>query len=51
MKKEKPRRIYHCCGHVLAVMEDLNGRKIKCPFCGKQQRVTQLTPNIVIMSK
>ena len=51
MKRLKPRRIYQCCGQVLAVMDDLKGVKIKCPSCGREQRVTQTTPKIVVFTK
>lgn len=51
MKKIKPNRIYHCCGQVLAVMDDLKGVKIKCPSCGKEQRVIQTTPKITVFTK
>lgn len=51
MKRLKPERVYHCCGLVLAVTENLNGVKIKCPSCGKEQRVSQTTPKIVIFTK
>ncbi len=51
MKRLKPHRVYQCCGQVLAVMDDLKGVKIKCPSCGKEQRVTQTTPKIVVFTK
>ena len=51
MKRLKPVRIYQCCGKVLAVIDDLNGVKIKCPSCGKEQRVTQTLPKITIFTK
>lgn len=51
MLRLKPHRIYQCCGQVLAVMEDLKGVKIKCPLCGKEQRVTQTQPKITIFTK
>ena len=51
MKRTKPYRVYQCCGQVLAVMEDLKGVKIKCPSCGKEQRVTQTTPKIIVFTK
>ena len=51
MKRTKPARIYQCCGQVLAVMDDLKGVKIKCPSCGKEQRVTQTTPKIIVFTK
>jgi hypothetical protein len=51
MKMTKPNCVYQCCGHVLAVMDDLKGVKIKCPFCGKKQCVTQTLPKIVVFTK
>ena len=51
MKRLKPQRVYHCCGQVLAVMDNLKGVKIICPSCGREQRVTQTTPKIVIFTK
>ena len=51
MKRLKPQRVYQCCGQVLAVMDDLKGIKIKCPSCGKEQRVTQTTPKIIVFTK
>ena len=50
-QRVRPRRVYQCCGHVLAVMDELNGVKIKCPFCGREQNVTQETPKILIFTK
>ena len=51
MKRTKPARVYQCCGQVLAVMDDLKGVKIKCPSCGKEQRVTQIVPKIIVFTK
>lgn len=51
MKRLKPQRIYQCCGQVIAVMDDLKGVKINCPCCGREQRVTQATPNVVVFTK
>jgi hypothetical protein len=51
MERTKPNCVYQCCGHVLAVMDDLKGVKINCPFCGKEQRVTQTLPKIVVFTK
>lgn len=51
MKRLKPNKIFKCCGQVLAVMDDLKGVKINCPYCGKEQRVTQTTPKITVFTK
>lgn len=51
MKKEKPAKMYQCCGQILAVMDDVKNVKIKCPSCGREQRVTRTTPRITIFSK
>ena len=51
MKRTKPDRVYQCCGQVLAVMDELKGVKIICPSCGKEQRVTQTLPKIVVFTK
>lgn len=51
MKMTTPSRLFSCCGKYIAVSSELDGVKIKCPSCGKQQRVTQSSPKITIMSK
>lgn len=51
MERIKINRVYQCCGQVLAVMDELKSVKIKCPSCGRIQRVTQTVPRIVVFTK
>lgn len=50
MKYTKPFKVYACCGCYLAVTEEMKTARIKCPSCGRLQKLTQPV-NIKIVEK